>query len=297
MPEQPRWRTVATKVLEIAYEDRGSGARGVVVCLHGWPDDVRTWDRVVEPLVAAGYRVLCPYLRGYGPTRLRPGVPRSGQIAALGQDAVDFLEALDLRAVVLVGHDWGARAAYVAAVLRPERLRALVALSVGYGTSRPEQALSFEQARQYWYQWYFALEQGRQALARDRRDFTRRLWRLWSPSWRFSEAEFAATAAAFDNPDWLEVTIHSYRHRWGLVAGDPRYAALEQRLARTEPVLVPTIVLHGADDGATLPETSAGKEAFFPRGYQREVLAGVGHFPQRERPEVVVAACLRMAGS
>jgi pimeloyl-ACP methyl ester carboxylesterase len=296
MADQPALRTVATATLDIAYEDRGSGERGVIVCLHGWPDDVRTWDRVAAPLAAAGYRVLCPYLRGYGSTRLREGVARSGQIAALGQDAVDFLAALDLHAVVLVGHDWGARAAYVAAVLCPERLRALVALSVGYGTNRPDQVLSFDQARQYWYQWYFALEQGREALARDRRDFTRRLWRLWSPSWPCSEEEFAATAAAFDNPDWLEITIHSYRHRWGLAAGDPRYDALERRLARAEPVLVPTIVLHGAEDGATLPETSAGKEAFFPRGYRREVLEGVGHFPQRERPEAVVAACLH-AGS
>lgn len=288
-------KTVTTPALEMAFEEGGVRDATTFVLVHGWPDDARTWRAVAERLAGEGYRVLCPYLRGFGPTRFRDSVMRSGQISALGQDVVDFVEALDLRDLVLVGHDWGARAAYVAAVLIPDRLRAMVALSVGYGTNTPDQTLSFDQARQYWYHWYFALERGRQALERDRRDFARRLWRLWSPSWRFTEEEFEATAASFDNPDWVQVTIHSYRHRWGHAPGDPRYDALEQRLATPEKVEVPTLVLHGAEDGATLPETSEGKASFFTNGYRREVLAGVGHFPQRERPQAVIAACLEAA--
>jgi pimeloyl-ACP methyl ester carboxylesterase len=289
-------KTVDTPTLRIAYEERGVRDATAFLLLHGWPDDVRTWDPVAERLAEEGYRVLCPYLRGFGPTRFSDAsVMRSGQLSALGQDVVDFAVALALRDFVLVGHDWSARAAYVAAVLIPERIRALVVLSVGYGTNTPDQALSFDQARQYWYHWYFALERGRQALERDRRDFTRRLWRLWSPAWRFTEETFAATAVSFDNPDWIGVTVHSYRHRWGYAPGDSRYDGLERRLAVPEKVEVPTLLLHGAEDGATLPETSAGKEAFFTAGYRREVLPGVGHFPQRERPQAAIEACLQAA--
>lgn len=286
---------VDTPVLRVAYEERGDPVAPAVLLVHGWPDDVRTWDPVVDSLLGAGLRTVCPYLRGFGPTRFRdPEVLRGGQIAALGQDLADFIEALDLGRIILVGHDWGARASYVAAALIPQRIRGLAALSVGYGTSTPDQVLSFEQARQYWYHWYFALERGRQALAADRRGFVQRIWRLWSPSWRFSAAEFEATAPSFDNPDWVDVTIHSYRHRWGNAPGDPRYAVLESRLAAPGVIEVPTLMLHGAEDGATLPETSAGKERHFSRGYRREVLAGVGHFPQREAPGTVVSAVLEL---
>ncbi len=289
-------KTVTTPTLRIAYEERGVRDAATFLLLHGWPDDVRTWGYVADRLAEEGYRVLCPYLRGFGPTRFRnASVMRSGQISALGQDVVDFAETLELRDFVLVSHDWGARAAYVAAVLIPERIRALVTLSVGYGTNTPDQVLSFDQARQYWYHWYFALERGRKALERDRQDFTRRLWRLWSPSWRFTDEEFEATAVSFDNPDWIDVTLHSYRHRWGYALGDPHHEALERRLATPEKVQVPTFMLHGAEDGATLLETSAGKEGFFTAGYRREVLPGVGHFPQRERPQAVIEACLQAA--
>lgn len=289
-------KTVNTPTLRIAYAERGVRDAATFLLLHGWPDDARTWDPVADRLAEEGYRVLCPYLRGFGPTRFRDAsVMVSGQISALGQDVVDFAEALELRDFVLVGHDWGARAAYVAAVLIPERIRALVTLSVGYGTNTPDQVVSFDQARQYWYHWYFALERGREALERDRRNFTRRLWRLWSPSWRFTDEEFEATAVSFDNPDWIDVTIHSYRHRWGYAQGDPRYDGLERRFATPEKVHVPALMLHGAEDGATLPETSAGKEAFFTGGYRREVLPGVGHFPQRECPQAVIEACLQAA--
>ncbi|MFZ5557201.1 MAG: alpha/beta fold hydrolase [Pseudomonadota bacterium] len=289
-------RTIETSVLSLGYLEDGAPDATTVVLVHGWPDDALTWNAVARRLVEEGYRVVRPYLRGFGPTRFRdPGTVRSGQIAALGQDVVEFSEALGLSDFLLVGHDWGARAAYVAATLIPERIRGMVTLSVGHGTSNPDQPLSFHQARQYWYHWYFAVERGREALARDRRDFTGRLWRLWAPSWRYTEEEFDATAVSFDNPYWLEISIHSYRHRWGYAEGDPRYDQLERRLSSSALINVPTVMLHGAEDGATLPETSEGKEALFTAGYRREVLEGVGHFPQRERPEKVVVAVQEVA--
>ena len=247
-------------------------------------------------LAEAGYRTLVPYLRGFGGTRfLDEDAPRSGQLTALGQDVIEFVDALGLGSFTLVGHDWGARAAYVAAALLPERVRGLVAISVGYGTNDPRQELSFEQARAYWYQWYFGLDRGREALEADRRALCRELWETWSPGWRFDEREFEATASSFDNQDFVEVAIHSYRHRWGNAPGDPYHEDLEARLSEPPPISVPTTVLHGEDDGATLPETSAGKEHFFTGPYERLVLPGVGHFVQRERPEAVVEAVLERA--
>jgi pimeloyl-ACP methyl ester carboxylesterase len=289
-------KQVRTPQLEIAYEERGDPDALPIVLLHGFPDDVRTWDAVVEGLVAAGYRTLAPYLRGYGPTRfLDSGTARTGQLAALGQDLLDFVDAADVNRFVLVGHDWGARAAYIVASLWPERVRALIALAVGYGTNDPKQTLALAQARAYWYQWYFCTERGRMALAADRRGMCRVLWQLWSPLWEFDEATFQRTAASFDNPDFVDVAIHSYRHRWGEALGDPRYDELEARLAVPIPIQVPTTALMGDEDGATLPETSAGKEHFFTNDYRREVLPGIGHFIQREDPQVVLQAILERA--
>ena len=295
MPAQHR--TVQTSGLDMAYEERGGAERPPVLLLHGWPDDAHTWDRVAEGLVQAGYRTLAPYLRGTGPTRFRDdGTVRSGELAALGQDVVEFMEALALEDLVLVGHDWGARAAYIAAALRPDRLRGLVTLSVGYGTNDPRQPLSYPQTRLYWYQWFFATERGRVAVETDRRALCRFLWKTWSPNWRFAPEEFEATASSWDNPDWAPVTIHSYRHRWGNTPGDPRYRHLNSQLAQFPVIRVPTTMLHGEEDGATLPETSAEKERFFAAGYEREVIPGLGHFVQRENPALVVKAILRRAG-
>ncbi len=285
-----------TPRLHLAFEEAGDAHAPAVVLVHGFPDDVRTWDGVAQRLVAEGFRTLTPYLRGFGPTRFHlKETMRSGQLAALGQDVCEFVSALGLSDYLLVGHDWGARAAYIAAAAAPAGMRGLVALSVGYATNAADQALSYEQAQAYWYQWFFATERGRQALETDRRALARFFWRQWSPGWAFEEAEFEATARSFDNPDFVAVTAHSYRHRWGLAPGDPEYAPLEATLAAPGPVLVPTTILHGEHDAATLPETSAGKEGFFPRGYARYVLPGVGHFIQRERPDLVVEAILERA--
>jgi pimeloyl-ACP methyl ester carboxylesterase len=290
-------RTVTTPLLEVACFDLGDPAAPAVLLLHGWPDDARTWSAVAPVLTGAGYRVLAPYLRGYGPTRFRAdSTPRSGQLAALGQDVIDLIEALELPAVALVGHDWGARAAAVAtaALQASGRVTHMAMLSVGYGTSDPNQTLSLKQMQNYWYHWLMALPRGL-ALVRDEREaFARHLWQVWSPNWRCSEAEFAATVASFDNPDWAEVAIHYYRHRWGFAEGDARYAALEARLTPAPQITVPALMLHGADDACNDPATSAGKEGLFEAPYRRVVLDGVGHFPQREAPVAVAREVLAL---
>ncbi len=286
-------KRVRTSCLEVAYEDRGSPQADPVILVHGFPDDICTWDGVVAPLVDAGYRTLTPYLRGFGPTRfLEKTAFRSGQLAALGQDLIEFADALGIERFMLVGHDWGARAAYIAAALWPERVRGLVTLSVGYGTSTPKDMISYDQARAYWYQWYFGLERGRVALEQDPRGLCRWLWEAWSPDWHLDDTTFETTARSFDNPHFVEVSIHSCRHRWGNAPGDRRYDEIEARIATLPRIPVSTTVVHGANDGATFPETSAAKERHFTGPYEREVIGGVGHFVQRERPDVVSAAVL-----
>lgn len=279
-----------TRHLEAAYLDSRVGDRTCLL-VHGWPDDAMTWSPVAALLEERGVRAVRPYLRGFGPTRFRdPAARHSGQLAALALDLIDFIEALDLRDFVLVGHDWGARIGYMAATRLADRIRGLVCLSVGYGPNSAEQVLGFEQARLYWYHWYFATERGRAALAADPKSFARQLWRHWSPSYVLDEAEWQTTARSFENPDWVDIAIDSYRHRWGFVDGDPQLAADEAFFARCPPIAVPTVVLHGDEDGATLPHMSEHKERFFTAGYTRRVLRGIGHFVPREDPAGVVGA-------
>ncbi len=290
---------VLTRHLEIAYHARGAKDAEPVVLVHGFPDDARTWDKVSDGLVAAGFRTYAPYVRGYGETRfLDRATPRSGQYLALTQDLIEFADALGLDRFVLVGHDWGARAAYPAAALYPKRIRALVALAAGYGTGAPShdarQSVSLAQARAYWYQWYFNLDKGREALAADRNALCREMWKLWSPSWRFSKAAFDKTAVSFDNRDFVDVVIHSYRHRWSNAESDPQYDELVARMAKAPKIKAPTTVIVGAEDGATLPAASEGKEQYFSGDYQRRVLRGVGHFIQREQPQAVIDAVLKL---
>jgi pimeloyl-ACP methyl ester carboxylesterase len=278
-----------TKRLRVAYKRFGDSNAPAIILVHGWPDDATTWNAVTPALVAKGFQCFTPYLRGFGETRfLSDDIPRSGQLASLGQDLIEFIEGLNLGAVHLVGHDWGARAVYNATALRPDLVRTLVTLSVGYGTNHPEQLLSFEQTRLYWYHWLFATERGRRTLLADRRGFTKDLWKLWSPGWLFRDEEFETTAQSFDNPDWLEITLDSYRNRWGNSPDDPYYDDINQKLMAAPKITVPTTLLHGEADGATLPETSANKEQFFTNVYKRIVLKGVGHFIQRESPQIVI---------
>lgn len=278
-----------TPGLEIAFEAHGPLDGMPVILLHGWPDDVRTWDRIAPGLAKAGYRVLVPWLRGFGPTRFRdPAAMRSGQLAALGRDLLDLADALGIDRFAVIGHDWGARAAYIAACLAPERLVGCAALSVGWGTNDPDQPLSLGQARNYWYHWLMALPRGERLVRDDRMAFTRYIWSIWTAEWTIADREFEVTAAAFDTPDWSDVVLHSYRVRWGLADPDPSCAELEARLRDDPTIHVPTLVIHGGADPCNAPATSEGRDAMFARGYQRHVLPGIGHFPQREAPDAVL---------
>jgi pimeloyl-ACP methyl ester carboxylesterase len=282
--------SVRTTALDCAYLERGPVDGTPILFVHGFPDDARTWDAVTPALAAAGFRTIAPFVRGFGPTRLQPGAARSGEIAALARDALDLADALGLPRFHFVGHDWGARVGYALAVLAPDRLLTLTALAVAYGTNVPAQAMDVHQLRAYWYQWYFATSRGERALRDERLGFCRDLWRTWSPGWAFTPAEFAQTAASFDNPDFVDVVLHSYRARWGFVPGDPAYAADGAAIERVPPIAVPATVLMGRDDGATLPQSAAGKERFFRAAYTLQILDDCGHFVQREQPQTVIDA-------
>ncbi|WP_063569139.1 alpha/beta fold hydrolase [Achromobacter ruhlandii] len=287
------YRTIRTPRLEIAYLEWNPGAARSAVLLHGWPDSPAGWRPVAQRLAAEGYRVLCPALRGFGPTRfLDPATPRSGELAALGRDLLDFIDALGLEQPLLAGHDWGARAAANACGLATGAAAQLVLLSIGYGTNDPAQVLPLPQTRNYWYHWFMATPRGATAVRDDARGFTRYLWDTWSPAGWYTEEEFAEAAQAFDNPDWAAVVLHSYRHRWGFEPGDPAYAQDGARLTPAPRLAVPTLVLHGGADTCNQPASSEGKSHYFSGGYERRVLDGVGHFPQREAPQAVAAAIL-----
>ncbi|MFG1478356.1 alpha/beta hydrolase [Xanthobacter sp. V4C-4] len=286
-------RRILTDRLELHVFDDGPADGPVALLLHGWPDAPQTWAAVAARLNAAGWRTLRPYLRGFGPTRfLAPGTPRSGQITALAADALALADGLGLARFAVIGHDWGARTAYTLAALAPERVSACVALSVGYGGGGLP---TLQQARNYWYQWYFCLPQGAAALAADRHGFCRALWQTWSPGWTVPDAAFAAAADAFDAPDWLAVTLHSYRQRWGHADGDPHYDDLEETMRRQPAITVPALVIHGSDDACNDAATSQPRDAF--RGpYRRLVLPGIGHFPQREAGPAVSSAIAEWLG-
>jgi pimeloyl-ACP methyl ester carboxylesterase len=286
-------KSIHTRVLEIAYHEYGPADGPPVILLHGWPSDPHDWDGVAQALASDGCRVLVPWLRGFGPTRfLDAATPRSGQQAALGLDVRDLMDALGIRQALLGGYDWGGRGACVAAALWPERVRGLVSIT-GYNiqnipaSGNPGPAA---QEHRHWYQWYFHTERGRTGLQQNRRDICRLLWRLWSPNWQFDDQTFEATAVSFDNPDFVDVTIQSYRHRYANAPGDPTLEALEERLATQLPITVPTIVLHGACDGVGPAEQSERHARHFTARYERRVIPVAGHFLSRETPDAVVQA-------
>jgi pimeloyl-ACP methyl ester carboxylesterase len=290
--------TLQTSVLEVGYLELGSKEGPPAILLHGWPSDVHDWDEVGKGLAASGFHVFVPWLRGFGPTRfLHQETPRSGQQATLGMDLREFMDALHLEDALLVGYDWGGRAACVVAALWPKRVRGLVSMT-GYNiqnialSGRPDLAV---QEYRLWYQWYFQNERGRTGLKRNRRDIAHLLWRLWSPNWQFDDSTFAATADSFDNPDFVEVTIHSYRHRYGNADGDPVLDEFERQLGAQPPITVPTVVLHGNCDGVVPPDHSADAQRHFTGYYVRQVIPLAGHFLSREKPEVVVDAVRHLA--
>jgi pimeloyl-ACP methyl ester carboxylesterase len=282
-----------TTTLEIGYQESGPDDGPPVILLHGWPSDPHDWDDVVTALVADGCRVLVPWLRGFGPTRfLHRDTPRSGQQAALGADLRDFLDALGIEDAHLAGYDWGGRAACVVAALWPGRVRGLVSVG-GYNIQNIAASghpVAPAQEHRLWYQWYFQTERGRAGLDANRRDVARLLWRLWSPNWHFDDATFDATSTSFDNPDFVAVTIQSYRHRHGNAPGDPALEPIEQRLAAQPAITVPAIVLHGAADGVSPVEQSAAHARHFAGRYDRRVIPVAGHFLSRETPLAVVEA-------
>ena len=288
-------RTIRTPTLEIAYAEAGPSDGPPVLLLHGFPYAPQAYGEVAPLLAAAGRRCIIPYLRGYGPTRfLAAGTPRSGQQAALGQDLRDLLDALGIARATLAGYDWGGRAACIAAALWPERAAGLVSCT-GYNiqdiaaSTRPAAP---EQEHRLWYQYYFHTERGRAGLQADRAGIARLLWRLWSPEWRFDEATFAASAAAFDNPDFVPVVIQSYRHRFGYAPGDPALDGIEAALAGQPGIGVPTINLHGGADGVGPAEASARHHRHFTGPYERRVLPGIGHNLPQEAPEAFARAVL-----
>jgi pimeloyl-ACP methyl ester carboxylesterase len=290
--------TIDTPVLRVGYEESGNPQGFPIILLHGFPDDVHAWDEVAPPLVNAGYRVIVPYLRGYGPTRfLDPKAPRMAEQAAIGQDLIDFADALRLPRFAVAGYDWGGRAAGIVAALHRDRVRAAVLIG-GYtiqDTIAPPRPAAPETERALWYQWYFNTERGRAGLAANRHGFCRLLWQLWSPTWQFTDETYNRTAVSFDNPDFVDVVIHSYRHRNMNAPGEPRFAALERQLAERPRVEVPTIVLYGADDGvARPPADSSAERAPFTALVARRIVPGAGHFLPREKPGVVASALLEV---
>jgi pimeloyl-ACP methyl ester carboxylesterase len=277
----------ATSTLKIAYESGGPSNGLPVVLLHGWPDDVRTYDHVVPVLNAAGFRTVVPYLRGFGNTSFTSkDTMRSGEIVAMAQDAIDLADALNLGKLAVIGHDWGARIAYALAIVIPRRVSRIVTISVGWQPGELPTP-SLKQAHAYWYQWFMTTKRGRQMVRSNGKAFARAQWENWSPPGWFNYDDFGRTAKSFDNLDWPEITWHSYSVRWGEADKDPSYADLDRLVTAAESISVPTLMIQGGSDAVTLPDSTEGKDKYFTGGYARHVLPGVGHFPTREAPEAV----------
>jgi pimeloyl-ACP methyl ester carboxylesterase len=290
-------RHVDAGVLNIAYYEAGPADGPVVMLLHGFPYDIHAYVDVAPQLAAKGCRAIVPYLRGYGATRFRdPATPRSGEQAAIGADLIALMDALDVKRAVFAGYDWGGRAACVAAALWPDRCTGLVSVN-GYliqdiakamAPAKPEREVAL------WYQYYFQLERGRAGLAANRRGIARILWQQWSPNWQFDDAAFERTAEAHDNPDYVDVVIHSYRHRYGVADGDPQYAGLQRRLAALPVIAAPTITLDGDGDGVAPATDGTRSAAKFTDRRRHRVIPRAGHNLPQEEPEAFADAVMEL---
>ncbi len=293
-------RQIDAGVLSVGYAEAGPADGPPVILLHGWPYDIHSFVDVTPLLASAGYRVVVPYLRGYGATRfLSSGTLRNGQPSALAVDAVALMDALKIEKATIAGFDWGARTANIVAALWPERCKAMVSVS-GYLISNPEAGrmpLPPEAELEWWYQFYFATERGRAGYDRYRRDFARLIWRLASPKWDFDNATFDRSAASFDNPDHVAIVIHNYRWRLGLAEGEPRYAELERRLAESPVIAVPSITLEGDANGAPHPDPVSYAKRFTGRYAHRLIKGGVGHNLPQEAPQAFAEAVVDAAES
>ena len=291
-------RHIEAGALDVGYAEDGPSGGPAVLLLHGWPYDIHSYVDVAPRLARAGYRVIIPYLRGYGSTRfLAADTPRNGQQAALASDAIALLDALSIETAIVAGFDWGARTAAILAALWPERCKALVSVS-GYliGSQALNRAPLPPRAElQWWYQFYFATERGEAGYRLHTRDFARLIWELASPRWRFDDATFARSAAAFDNADHVAVSIHNYRWRLGLAEGEARYDAMEKRLADLPSIDVPTITLEGDANGAPHPDPRAYAKRFAGRYEHRLVTGGIGHNLPQEAPDAFTKAVLDVA--
>jgi pimeloyl-ACP methyl ester carboxylesterase len=288
-------RQVDAGVLNVGYAEAGLPEGPAVLLLHGWPYDIHTYADVAPLLQAEGYRVVIPYLRGYGTTRfLSDGTFRNGEPAALALDAVTLLDALEIEHAILAGCDWGARTADIVAALWPERCNGLVSVS-GYLIGSQEAnklPLPPEAELQWWYQYYFATERGRAGYEKYRRDFAKLIWRTASPRWSFDDATFERSAASFDNPDHVDIVIHNYRWRLGLAEGEAQYDDLERQLAEGPAITVPTITLEGDANGAFHPDPSAYADKFSGEYSHRTIEGGIGHNLPQEAPEAFAQAVI-----
>jgi pimeloyl-ACP methyl ester carboxylesterase len=285
-------RTIETSTLSLAYEEHGAEDGRPVLLMHGFPYSPRAYDEVAPALAAQGFRAIVPYLRGYGPTRfLDPKRIRSGEQAALGQDLLDLIAGLKLERPLVVGYDWGGRAACIAAAVAPQIVRGLLTCGA-YNMFGPPVTTPGPPAKEHnmWYQYYLHMPRGRYMLNDHRREFCRYLWEQWSPRWKFDDATFDATARYFDNPDFVDVVLHSYRHRFGLVPGDPALADLGRQVEQRPDITVPTILVRG--DHGLASSVSERDRARFTGPFLYREAPGAGHSPPQETPAVIVQAIL-----
>lgn len=284
--------------LSIGYAEVGPARGPAVLLLHGWPYDIHSYVDVAPLLASAGYRVIVPYLRGYGSTRFLSGdTPRNGQPSAVALDVIALMDALAIEQPVIGGFDWGARTANIIAALWPERCKAMVSVS-GYLIGNPEDGklpLPPAAELQWWYQFYFATERGRAGYDKYRREFSKLIWQIASPKWAFDDATFARSAAAFDNPDHVAIVVHNYRWRLGLAEGEPRLAELEKRLAPGPVIGVPTITMEGDANGAPHLEPAAYAKKFSGTYAHRLVTGGIGHNLPQEAPQAFAQAVIDVA--
>jgi len=291
-------KQVDAGLLSVGYAEAGPADGPAVILLHGWPYDIHSYAAVTPSLAAAGFRVIVPYLRGYGPTRFLSGATvRNGQQSALGVDAVALMDALGIGHAIIGGFDWGARTANVVAALWPGRCRAMVSVS-GYliGNQQAGQVpLAPAAELSWWYQFYFATERGRAGYDRHRREFAKLIWHSASPEWKFSDAEFDRSAASFDNADHVSIVIHNYRWRLGLADGEERYDELERQLAASPVIAVPTITLEGDANGAPHPEPAAYRDKFTGPYEHRTITGGIGHNLPHEAPQAFTQAVIDVA--
>jgi pimeloyl-ACP methyl ester carboxylesterase len=292
-------KQIEAGTLDVGYVEVGPSDGPPVVLLHGWPYDIQSYAEVAPSLAARGYRVVVPFLRGFGTTRfLSKDTPRNAQQAVVAVDAISLMDALGIDSAIVAGFDWGARTANIVGALWPERCKAMVSVS-GYliGSQAANKAPLPPQAElAWWYQYYFATERGRAGYDKYRRDFAKLIWKLASPKWNFTDSTFDATASSFDNPDHVDIVIHDYRWRLGLAEGEAQYDDLERKLADSPIIAVPTITLEGDANGAPHPEPSAYAAKFSGKYANRIVSGGVGHNLPQEAPQAFSDAIIEVDG-